>query len=141
MYYVDIKDILVVFLFLIFSSVLNTAFSNGKDLSQQCKRLIDKATKKGEIQVLITFNVPFTPEGKLNEEQIKEQRAKILEIKKEFKESISSSKGNIKILKKYGNIIPILLVRANATAIFEICNNPLVKFIEENKESLPLEEE
>ena len=138
MSYIDIKDILVVFLFLIFSSVLNTVFSNGKDLSQQCKRLIDKATKKGEIQVLITLNVPFTPEGELNKEQVKEQRSHISETKKEFKESISNSKGNIVILREYSNTIPILLIKANADGIYELCNNPLVKHLEENIPFSPL---
>ncbi len=129
----------LIFIFILFSYLNANQVPPPTDgqLPPNCQELVDKAYEKGSIEILVVLDVPFTPEGELNKEQIKEQRTNISNKKSELRNTISSLTGNAEILKEFKDIIPVVLIKADPVAISELCTNSLIKSIEENKELEP----
>ena len=129
-------SLIVIFLFFFLANAAQPP-PDGTNFPPNCDELITKATTEGELEILVTLNVPFQPEGNLKKEEIKRQRTEISNKKSEFRTFINGITGNAEILKEYTDIIPIVFLKADSTAITEICSSSLVKFVHENQAMEP----
>ena len=141
MFPIKFQKIFLMFIFVFFSSISFAVQIQPPDGDTQlppvCQELIAKAQEKGEIEILVVLDVPFTPEGNLNKERLKEQRTLISNKKADLRTKLASFSGEATILKEFSDIIPVVFIKADSQAIAELCTEPLVKSIEENKELEP----
>ncbi len=130
-----ILGVLVVSMFLFAGVSSGNGFPNGPDPTDPrspCQDLIQRAESEGKIRVLVVLNVDFDPKAAVNEKLAPRLKERIVKAKSDLESIIKEIPGQAKVLKKFGDIIPVVLIEANSNTIQALCSNPIVKSMEED---------
>lgn len=105
------------------------------DIDRVDPELLEKAEREGTVSVIVTLDIPYTPEGHLSDQQaIEEQRTHIAAAQDELMESLEGF--NAEETTRYERLRQIVIT-VDRAALKELGRSPLVDSIAENTLDAP----
>jgi hypothetical protein len=100
----------------------------------QRETLLQKVERTGTVSVLVRLEVPFTPEGRLDSQGVRRQRAAIRRVQSELRSSLRPFGARVTARPASAPVLALVVDRA---ALRELLRSPLVRRVQENKPEPP----
>lgn len=96
------------------------------------KTLIDKARSEGKVRIIVVLNTGVSPKDIVNEKTAPKAKERIRQAKLSIENTLKDIPGQSRVLKRFSDVLPLILIEADETVISELCQNPLVQSIDED---------
>ena len=119
---------------IIFTLALNACslFDDEDESFPNCDReLLDKVEEQGSISVWVRYDMPYTPEAELTEEESEAQREAIDEMNQKFYETIEHKLEEYISIRNTFNSLASITVSAKPAGLEYICQLDMVSDVSE----------